>query len=72
MHESDDAIQLLIPVSEGQSDYRKLAQWYLALAYLQGGNSEQAKNTLGLLVADGAYKEGEARELIRELDHLKK
>ncbi|MEL6654778.1 MAG: hypothetical protein AAFQ87_28655, partial [Bacteroidota bacterium] len=58
------AIPLLQSVSEGQHDYREIAAWYVALAYLQ---NEQPQEAIPYLQSLKSYRSAEAKNILESL-----
>lgn len=66
-HQPEKAIQALqFPANSPEPPIREAALWYLALAYLEAGNTNKAEATLRLLPPDGLYGL-QAAELLQNL-----
>lgn len=65
---SMEAIPLLKEYLETAGEFKDESKWYLALAYLQLGDEENAKELLEELMSSGTYKVEEAQELLNDLE----
>ena len=65
--ENDTSINLFqnIISTEGHP-FKEQSQWYLALAYLQNGDNENARKTLSE-IESGQFKNAEARQILEQL-----
>jgi len=66
----DDAIQLLIAFKASDSPLAERADWYLALAYLQTNNVDNAIVHLQNIIDNETYPHEKARELLINLNDL--
>ena len=65
---AEAAIELLNEFSGTEDKLADRAGWYLAMAYLQMDDKEQAKAELTKVVEDKAYNANKAEELLAELE----
>ena len=55
-------------VAQGNSDYVQQATWYLGLAHLKQGTSDEAIVHFKHIVDKGYYHASKAREILRRID----
>jgi len=68
LNRAEKAIPLLQEHIGLKDELSEKSTWYLAMAYLQLDDKENAKKMLKLVVKEGAYKVEEAQQLLEELD----
>ncbi len=61
---------LLSVIEQAGSSYDSLARWYIALAYLQMGNDEEARRYLRQVVAKTGFYKNKAMAILQELESL--
>ncbi|MFI8605089.1 tol-pal system YbgF family protein [Cellulophaga baltica] len=64
LRQADKAVPLLQEHLKSQDALVDKTNWYLAMAYLQLQDIEQAKKTLKLIIEDKTYKAKEAKQLL--------
>ncbi len=68
MEKSKEAVPLLIEHLKSKDTLIEKTNWYLALAYLQMNDKQNAKMMLKTVVDKGGFKRNEAKKLLKELD----
>jgi TolA-binding protein len=63
----DEAIRNLTSVVNGSDGFTKEAQWFLGLAYLRKGKTDEARNCFEYLSASSAYYKDRSDKILRRL-----
>lgn len=70
LNKMDDAIQVLLPVAVAENtNFAEMANWYLALAYLKTGNTDNALSQFSIVAnhPTNSFKKEEAKKIIETI-----
>lgn len=68
LEKAEEAIPLLLEHLKTKDTLTEKTNWYLALSYLKVEDSKKAKEFLNTVISNGAYKNKEAKELLKEFE----
>jgi len=68
LERANEAVPLLEQHLKTKDTLTEKTNWYLALAYLKLEDKQQARKLLNKVIADGLYKNKEAKKLLKEFE----